>query len=357
MSDRYVHHNLLGGGWDHRHDNLVLLGRHLVLNAQAIGAGGGLGFDESMGALASPQSVAAGNGGGLPPLTHGPRAGLSPQSDEDWAGYCRRVFGIGNERGLLTWLQSPLWRKTDPSPEGAALRIAYLLDYGLPHDHVEIAMGQAYSDYDSSGFLWEKLNLSPPAYADGDNPVGRSKRPAWIGAVELNRRRAEARKGSYLLPPDEAPFSAGVPPERLRALEARFGPMPATYHDFLLLSGRRVGGGDSGAYADGLEAIDGLARERIFAGERKDDDPVPQDAIFIGLADGRHPEFILAGKRSDSAVFRFDADDGRVTEVAISVFPWIEAFMKSANAPPPAAVNAPAGNERSLFGMIRKLFR
>ncbi len=357
MSDLYVHQNPLGGGWDHRHDNLIILGRHLVLNANAIRASGGMAFGESMDAIASPQGVAAGTGGGLPPLAHGPRAGLSPQPDEDWAGYCRRVFGVGDEPGVITWLQSPLWRKTDPSPEGAALRIAYVLDYGLPHDHVEIAMGQAYSDYDSSGFLWEKLNLPPPTYTDGDNPVRRRKRPAWIDAVELERRRAEARKGSYFLPPDEAPFSAGVPPERLRALEQRFGPLPASYHDFLLLSGRRVGGDGSGVYADRLEAIDRLARERIFAAEREDDDPVPQDAIFIGLADGRHPEFILAGKRSDSPVFRFDADDGRVTELAYSLFPWIEAFMKTANAPPPAIVDALADNERSLLGLIRKLFR
>lgn len=357
MSDLYVHHNPLAGGWDHRHDHLIILGRHLVLNANAIRANGGLSFDEGMDGIVSPQGVAAGDGGGLPPLAHGPRAGLSPQEDQDWASYCRRVFGIGDDRSLLAWLQSPMWRKTDPSPEGAALRIAYLLDYGLPHDHVEIAMGQAYSDYDSSGFLWERLDLPRPTSANGDAPVRRRKQPAWIDAVELERRRAETRKGSYFLPPDEAPFSAGVPPERLRALAERFGPLPASYHDFLLLSGLRASGDGSGAYANRLEAIDLLARERIFAAEREDDDPVPRDAIFIGLVDGRHPEFILAGKRSDSPVFRFDADGGQVTEVAFSVFPWIEAFMKSVDAQPPAAVDSPAGNERSLFGLIRKLFR
>ena len=56
-------------------------------------------------------------------------------------------------------------------------------------------------------------------------------------------------------------------------LEVRVGP---------LLSGRRDDG--QGVYGDRLEAINAMARQRIFAEGRVEDDPVPEDALFIGLA-------------------------------------------------------------------------
>lgn len=367
MNDRYVHLHPLPGKRDHRHDNLVTLGRHLALNASAIRAGGGLAFtDGDMAWPALPLTVAkmAESRAMRPPLAHGPYAGLPPLPNEGWPAYCERVFGICGHRPFMAWLQSPMWRKTDPSPEGAALRIAYVLDYGVPHDHVEIAMGQAYSDYDSSGILWERLRLFPLDRSEDGNRVGRRRRPAWIGAVDLNRRRAEIRD-DYLIPPGEMPFSAGFPLAQIAALTERIGPIPDVYHDFLLLSGRRACGDGTGPYADRLEAIDRLARERIFGDEREEDDPVPRDAIFIGVKDGRHPEFILSGRRQDSPVFLFDADTGRVTQTAISIFTWIEAFMKTAGVPaaqgsavPPETSDRVAGGkaDRWFVRMFRRLF-
>ncbi len=355
MSDRYVHIDALPGGWDQRHDNLITLARHLVINADAIRDRLVFGNDD-MGDLPPPAEAAT---AALPPLGHGPEAGFAPEPGEDWPAYYRRVFGIHDNRALLVWLQSPMWSKTDPSPEGAALRIAYMFDYGIPHDYAEIAMGQAYSDYDTSGFMWDKLELLPPEYPAGDRPRRRRKRPAWIGAVELDRRRS-AINADFLLPPGEAPFSAGLPPREIHGLVERLGPVPAVYHDFLLLSGRRSRSGETIPYADGLDAISRLARERIVVGQKEPDDPVPPDAIFIGTLDGKHIEFILGGERTDSPVFVFNADTGEVTQTGFSIFDWIADFMATASppaAPPPIPARPASGTAgRSLWAAIRRLF-
>lgn len=359
MSDRYVHLQPLAGKWDHRQDNLVTLGRHLVMQADAIIAAGGLAFsDERMADLPPPTDVAEGRAGAtLPPLAHGPAAGLAPQAGEDWLEYCERVFGIGRSDAFLGWVQSPMWQKTDPAPVGAGLRIAYVLDYGVPHDHVEIAMGQAYTDYDSNGFLLERLRLD-----DVPDRSQRSRRPAWVGAVELQLRHAETRP-DFLLPPGEVPFSAGLPASELAALEARIGGMPGIFHDFLLFSGRRTTPGEAGVYADRLDAIHRMARARIFAGGRDEDDPVPANAIFIGMADGRHFEFILGGDRTDSPVFVFDSETGQVSQTGNSIFSWIARFMQTATPPPgppdEAADGARAGDsgpESVIQRLLRRLF-
>lgn len=322
MSDRYVHHFPFAGGWDERQANLLRLGQHLVRQGWAIRAAGGLAFghEDMSGLQPLPQAVAMGVP--LPVLAHGPQAGIAALPGEDWPDYVQRVFGVYDHPPFMAWLQSPMWAKTEPSPEGAALRIAYALDYGVPHDHVEIAMGQAYTDYDSNGFLWEKLGLLPDD--EGGSPRPRRGWPAWTGAVEQARQRAAVR-ADYLIPPGEAPFALGVGADRLAALKARRGPIADVYADFLLLSGRRDDG--EGPYGERLEAIDRAARQRIFVDGRVEDDPVPEDALFIGLEAGRHPEFMLGGKRVDSPVFRFDADSGRVTRLGISVFVWVAAFM------------------------------
>lgn len=336
MSDRYVHLDALPGGWDHRQENLLTLGRYLVAQAEAIRADGGLGFGEDMGRLDEA--------GPLPPLAFGPAAGLPAAAGESWPDYCRRVFGVYDQRPFMAWLQSPMWAKTDPSPEGAGLRIAYVLDYGVPADHVEIAMGQAYSDYDRNRFVWEKLRLYPP---EGFQVV--RKQPAWVGAVELNRRRAEA-KADVLIVPGETPFSAGLPADRIAALAERAGVLPGSFSDLLLFAGRRAGA-DGVAYAETLEGIDRAARDRIFQQAREGDDPVPADAIFIGIRDGG-AEFVPAGPRVDSPVFRFDLETGRVAQVAYSVFGWAEGFMREH---PRVAVEAVDPPETSRRGWIWRL--
>lgn len=366
MSDRYVHLYPFTGRWDHRQDNLITLGRYLVVNSGSILAGGGLafGYEDMTGFSPLPDAIAMDAQGPLPPLAYGPQAGLRAEPGEDWPAYVQRVFGVHDHRPFMVWLQAGMWGKTEPSPVGAALRIAYALEYGVPHDHVEIAMGQAYTDYDSNGFLWEKLGMPPPEDPD-DGAQGNArplrKWPAWVGSVELERRRS-AVKADYMIPVEEAPFSAGFGADNIAALKQRIGPFPDVYSDFLLLSGRRDDG--NGPYAERLIAIDQMARDRVFSQQRPQDDPVPQDAIFIGLEDGRHPEFILGGSRSDSPVFRFDADSGKVSQTDISVFSWVQKFMLDADAAKSrasATLQAPAGARTevsgSILSMLRRLFR
>lgn len=368
MSDRYVHLFPFPGGWDERQDNLLTLGRYLVNHDRAIRAAGGLafGFENMAGLRPLPEAVVGEGATSLPPLAYGPHAGLAPLPGEDWPAYVQRVFGVHAHPPFMSWLQAAMWRKTEPSPVGAALRIAYALDYGVPHDHVEIAMGQAHTDYDSNGFLWEKLSTYPDVDPDDDDrgdPQPKRKWPAWIGAVEQDRRRAAVR-ADYQLPTGEAPFAAGWGVDKIAELKQRRGPVADVFSDFLLVSGRRDDG--NGPYGDRLDAIDRLARARVFDAERPEDDPVPRDVIFIELEAGRHPLFILGGKRADSPVFRFDADTGKVTQLGISVFVWIEAFMKRVQAQPAAAPPAAAtsaskpgdgDSDRSLLGSIRHWLR
>lgn len=165
-----------------------------------------------------------------------------------------------------------------------------------------------------------------------------------------------------MIPVEEAPFALGFGADNIAALKQRIWPFPDVYSDFLLLSCRRDDG--DGPYAERLMAIDQMARDRVFSQERPEDDPVPQDAIFIGLKEGRHPESILGGSRSDSPVFRFDADSGRVSQTGISVFSWVQTFMQHADAAKwraSSTVQAPAGARTevgvSIFSVLRRLFR
>ncbi|MDH7796400.1 MULTISPECIES: hypothetical protein [unclassified Beijerinckia] len=64
---------------------------------------------------------------------HGPAAGIEPiKKDESWTTYVRRHFGLSlfSDEGM--WLFSGSWERSDNTPEGAARRIYWLLDEGLP---------------------------------------------------------------------------------------------------------------------------------------------------------------------------------------------------------------------------------
>ena len=144
VSDRYEHHF-------HEHtvdqyDNVVTLARYLVVNAGKIDAAGGLLFDRAymLEFEPMPEGIAAHPPAAMTPLAHGPLAGIAALSSEDWQDYCQRAFGIDifPYDPFCLWLQSPLWARTEPSAKGAGLRIACVLDVGVPHDHVEISMAK-----------------------------------------------------------------------------------------------------------------------------------------------------------------------------------------------------------------------
>lgn len=351
-SDLYVH--LFKTFSDAQYDNLLELARYLILNAETIEAGGGLLFDPGHMLFldCSPQEAATRPPAAMPPLAHGPLAGIAPEVGEDWEDYCDRAFGVrvSPPDPFCLWLQSPLWDKTEPSVEGAGLRIVYVLDYGLPHDYIEIAMGQAHADYDSPGGpRWDAMGILLPREMGGDgtrdSPPLREW-PAWIGAVELNRRRAAITVNAQNLRETliargiaQAQDIAGLSDEDIRALEFAIGPMPQSYRQVLsvigLRAGRLVDDRELQIYADQLPEVNRIGRERRADWEEDGGDPVPDDAIFIGARYGMSPWFILQEPRAyhpreDSPVFLFDTDTGRVTQVSISVWGWVEGLIRDA---------------------------
>ncbi len=71
---------------------------------------------------------------------HGPYAGLRKYSREEWVAYGDRVFGLTHKIELTRawlWCFAPEWESYDNTPKGAAERIEYALDKGLPAGFVE----------------------------------------------------------------------------------------------------------------------------------------------------------------------------------------------------------------------------
>jgi len=79
----------------------------------------------------------------------GPAAGVEAKDwDQDWWDYGHRVFISADESEAWDWCFSAGWSLTDNSPAGAARRILYLLDAGLPDDLYEQMEGDAPRCYD-----------------------------------------------------------------------------------------------------------------------------------------------------------------------------------------------------------------
>lgn len=344
VSDRYEHH--FHEQTVEQYDNLLTLARYLVVNAGKIDAAGGLLFDRAymLDFEPMPEGIAAHPPAAMPPLAYGPLAGIVALPGEDWQDYCQRAFGIEIRPydPFCLWLQSPLWARTEPSALGAGLRIVYVLDLGVPHDHVEISMGQAWTDYDDSGFLWDKLDMVPDA---GRLPL--RQWPEWIGAPTLNARRASITLNASNLRqtliehgiarPEDI---AGLSEEEIRQLEFTTGALPRSYRQVLSVIGRRAGrlvdDRELQIYVDQLLEVNRMGRERRAEWEAEGGDPIPDDAIFIGARYGMSPWFILQDSRAhhpprgDSPVFLFDTDTGKVTQVSISVWGWVEGLVRDA---------------------------
>lgn len=95
-------------------------------------------------------------------LGHAVRAGLKALPGETWRDYQARVLGAEFDSPLEDWLTSVWWRKTDGTADGAAMRLMYVLDYGVPGDFEAIRDGQAESDYLTNGFLWDRIGMMRP---------------------------------------------------------------------------------------------------------------------------------------------------------------------------------------------------
>ncbi len=150
-------------------ENYVRLARHLVAMTQdtkwesAAFDIGHMALDLMTGDELAPDQVAGHEGPlscGL--LGHALRAGLKAQPGEDWLAYQVRVLGAERDNPLEDWLTSHLWRCTDDTPVGAAMRLMYVLDYGVPGDFEAIREGRAESDYLDNGFLWDRIGMIRP---------------------------------------------------------------------------------------------------------------------------------------------------------------------------------------------------
>lgn len=162
---RHIHPTLSSA----QQDNYVRLARYLVIASQG-DAWNPANFDMRQtpidlmtGDELQPDQMAAHCGpllGG--PLGYGPLAGIAALPGEDWPAYQVRVLGVAPDSPLEDWLLSALWRGADSTAVGAAMRLMYVLDYGVPEDWMEIVQGRRDSDYRDNGFLWDRVGLAPP---------------------------------------------------------------------------------------------------------------------------------------------------------------------------------------------------
>jgi hypothetical protein len=120
--------------------------------------------------------IGAGDGGALPATApekflsncgtiacavgHGPAAGIPMQKSEyeaverdpvnhgiDWDSYAERVFGANLDGNLWHFLFSASWRFIDNTALGAAARIRYVLERGLPERWEFETARPLYEDY------------------------------------------------------------------------------------------------------------------------------------------------------------------------------------------------------------------
>ena len=63
---------------------------------------------------------------------YGPAAGISPSPYSTWTNYIFYSFGIEGISNAFSWVFSPYWGTYDNTPQGAAKRIRYFLEHGVP---------------------------------------------------------------------------------------------------------------------------------------------------------------------------------------------------------------------------------
>ncbi|MCB1488457.1 MAG: SMI1/KNR4 family protein [Bauldia sp.] len=127
----------------------------------------------------------------------------------------------------------------------------------------------------------------------------------------------------------------GCPPAEIAAIEARHGLLPASYREILALIGHRAGrlvdDLEFRIYVDQLDAVNGDA-QTLLQGCAEDHlaSGVPANAFFISARYGENPCYLLTGEADDSAVHIFKSDDCRIELVHLSVWGWIDDFVRDA---------------------------
>jgi hypothetical protein len=78
-------------------------------------------------------------------LGHGPVAGIYDPTDDDelsWEGYCGKYFMLWDSPAA-EWCFGVAWEDVDNTPHGAAKRILYMLNHGVPENYEEQMEGDA----------------------------------------------------------------------------------------------------------------------------------------------------------------------------------------------------------------------
>lgn len=66
---------------------------------------------------------------------HGPACGIKANKRESWLDYTERAFGAPEDEPFFLWCFGGVWDDTDNRPAGAAARIRYALDNGVPDNY------------------------------------------------------------------------------------------------------------------------------------------------------------------------------------------------------------------------------
>jgi hypothetical protein len=128
---------------------------------------------------------------------------------------------------------------------------------------------------------------------------------------------------------------SGLSEEEIGALERRYGIFPDSYRQILAAIGH-----DAGALFDPtefwllgtqLDRINALGQQAVRTW-REDgmSHTVPDDVFFIACRYQQMFNFLRLGGATDSPVWLFDDDQGRIVETSESVWGWIEAFVEDA---------------------------
>lgn len=82
---------------------------------------------------------------------HGPHAGFEKMWNETWTSYIERVFGLHFDTKAWRWCFAPYWVKGDDTALGAAQRIDWMLDNGVPDNYWGQMRGEAKLCYKGEG--------------------------------------------------------------------------------------------------------------------------------------------------------------------------------------------------------------
>ena len=121
----------------------------------------------------------------------------------------------------------------------------------------------------------------------------------------------------------------------IAAIEARSGPLPASYRSILALIGRGAGclvdAREIDFFVDRLEAVNASVADALAqAGENEPIAPPPAGAFFISARYLEHQSCLIADGAADSAVWTYSEDMARLEKAHDSVWDWIMGFVAEA---------------------------